>query len=181
MQTAVFIRMFIAAGVLTLAGQTGAAAGEHSLTAGYAFGQVNIDHTRMADGDQDGMNLKYRYEFNDSWGAVGSFTFAGATSDNNAVEWSYTSYMAGPAWRFNRYVSVYYLLGLAHADTDVTYEGRRQGMKKNALASALGVQVNPWKNLVLDAGVEYAGFSSYPLRGTEAESVIFALGAGYRF
>ncbi|EKT1767016.1 hypothetical protein QDX92_004637 [Salmonella enterica] len=78
---------------------------------------------------------------------------------------------------FNRYVSVYYLLGLAHADTDVTYEGRRQGMKKNAL----GVQVNPWKGLVLDASVEYAGFSDYPLRGTEAESVIFAMGAGYRF
>ncbi|EJE9776496.1 hypothetical protein M5796_004491 [Salmonella enterica] len=46
------------------------------------------------------MNLKYRYEFNDSWGGMGFFTFAGDTSDSNAVEWSYSSYMAGPAWRF---------------------------------------------------------------------------------
>ena len=44
--------------------------------------------------DQDGMNLKYLYEFDDRWIVTGSFIFAGATSDNNAVEWSYTAYMA---------------------------------------------------------------------------------------
>ncbi|EAA1523935.1 hypothetical protein QDX92_004638 [Salmonella enterica] len=37
-------------GMLMMSGITYAAAGEHSLTAGYASGQVNIDHTRLADG-----------------------------------------------------------------------------------------------------------------------------------
>lgn len=80
--------ILLAYGMLMMSGITYVPAGEHSLTTGYASGLVNIGHTCLAYGDPAGMNLKYRYEFSDSWGTVGSFTFAGAMSDNNALEWN---------------------------------------------------------------------------------------------
>ncbi|HEC7758704.1 TPA: outer membrane beta-barrel protein [Salmonella enterica subsp. enterica serovar Muenchen] len=157
---------------------------KHSLSLGYATGFLSADGYASGDnGHPDGMNFKYRYEFTDQWGVIGSFTFAGDVLGSGVpvkVEWNYTSYMVGPSWRFNDFVSIYYLMGLARADTHVTTSSVMK-YKKNAYAGSLGVQINPWPNVVFDVGYEGARFNSYPGKGTDIDSGLFTLGVGYRF
>lgn len=154
---------------------------KHSVSLGYATGHLSVDGD-ISDGRPDGMNFKYRYEFTERWGIAGAFTFAGdTTGDLVMTEWGYLSGMVGPTLRFNQYISLYYLMGLAKADTDVSTMSGSRNFKKNAFASSLGVQVNPWKNVVLDAAYEYARFSDYPLKGNDIGSGLFILGVGYHF
>lgn len=173
--------LLLTCGIFIMSGPLTATAGEHTLSTGYAFGQLSANHDRLTDANPDGMNMKYRYEMNDRWGVVGSFTFAGATTDMNAVEWGYYSVMAGPSWRFNEYLSAYYLLGMARTETDINTRTITRTLKKSAFSSALGVMVNPWSNLVLDVGVEYAAFRNFTQGGTDVESLLFITGIGYRF
>ncbi|ECD5144190.1 hypothetical protein E1460_23875 [Salmonella enterica subsp. enterica serovar Caracas] len=154
----------------------------HSISMGYTTGALFADGRKSSDGHPDGMNFKYRYEFNNTWGVVGSFTFAGDTiGDLVKTDWGYRSYQVGPSWRINDYISVYYLLGLAKADSDISTMSKTHNFKKNAYVSSLGVQVNPWPNWVLDAGYEYTRFHDYPYNGENIESLLFNIGFGYRF
>ncbi|MBJ2932271.1 Ail/Lom family outer membrane beta-barrel protein [Salmonella enterica subsp. enterica serovar Newport] len=83
--------------------------------------------------DPKGFNLKYRYEIDDSWGVIGSFTYAwgdysghsqasanisGISAEANLkgkIKSKYFSVNAGPTYRFNEYVSAYIMGGLAHS------------------------------------------------------------------
>lgn len=153
-----------------------------SLSVGYTTGYLSAGGYGSHDGHPNGMNFKYRYEFNDKWGVIGAFTFADDVLGEGPAlaEWGYTSYMAGPSWRLNDYVSIYYLMGLAHADTHVKASHTTK-YKKNAFASSIGAQINPWKNVVLDIGYEYAKFNDYPRSKIDIESGLFIVGVGYRF
>ncbi|EDJ6269302.1 outer membrane beta-barrel protein [Salmonella enterica] len=157
---------------------------KHSLSVGYATGKLSADGYGNSDnGHPDGMNFKYRYELTDKWGVIGAFTFADDILGGGVpamVEWNYTSYMVGPSWRFNDYISIYYLMGLARADTHVTTSYTTK-YKKNAYVGSLGVQINPWPNVVFDIGYEGARFNGYPEKGTDMISGLFTLGVGYRF
>ncbi|ECZ5471663.1 outer membrane beta-barrel protein [Salmonella enterica] len=155
---------------------------QHSISVGYATGALYVNGDKSSDGHPDGMNFKYRYEINDTWGIVGAFTFSGDTiGDLVKTDWGYTSYQVGPSWRINDYVSLYYLLGVARADSDISTMSEKYSYKKNSLASSIGVQINPWPNMVLDVGYEYARFHDYPQSGNNIESLLFNMGLGYRF
>lgn len=48
------------------------AEGKNSISVGYAQSHVKEDGYKL-DKDPRGFNLKYRYEFNNNWGVIGSF------------------------------------------------------------------------------------------------------------
>ncbi|HGA5581313.1 TPA: Ail/Lom family outer membrane beta-barrel protein [Salmonella enterica subsp. enterica serovar Potsdam] len=155
---------------------------KHSVSMGYATGSLFVNDNKSSDGSPDGMNFKYRYEFNDTWGIVGSFTFSGDTiGDFVKTDWGYTSYQVGPSWRINDYVSLYYLLGIARADSDVSTMSEKHTFKKNDLVGSFGFQVNPLPKMVVDVGYEYAKFHDYPQNGNNIESLLFNIGLGYHF
>lgn len=78
-----------------------------------------------------GLNVKYRHEFDDRWGVIGSLTWARSASsayiklsdpvsDNFAntsasVKGHYFSVMAGPSYRVNDHISTYAMAGSAFA------------------------------------------------------------------
>ncbi|EHX6839199.1 outer membrane beta-barrel protein [Salmonella enterica subsp. enterica serovar Schwarzengrund] len=155
---------------------------KHSVSMGYATGYLFVNGNKSSDGSPDGMNFKYRYEFNNTWGIVGSFTFSGDTiGDFIKTDWGYTSYQVGPSLRINNYVSLYSLLGIARADSDVSTMSEKHTFKKNALAGSFGLQINPLPKMVIDMGYEYAKFNDYPQNDNNIESLLFNIGVGYRF
>lgn len=84
-----------------------------------------------------GLNVKYRYEFDDRWGVIGSFTWARSKTsayiqlddpDSNtfanasgSAKGNYFSIMAGPSLRANDYFSTYVMAGATFAR--VKYSG----------------------------------------------------------
>lgn len=135
-----------------------AAKGDQTLSIGYA--QMNSDPTKAAysankaeyetrlkatdkvfskhadsDKQPQGMFIRYRYEFDDTWGVMGSVTYAVGDLDNhflsgekaqnkkeknkiegrfgNRVKTDYVSLLAGPTVRANEWVSAFGLLGVA--------------------------------------------------------------------
>ncbi|MCX8957306.1 Ail/Lom family outer membrane beta-barrel protein [Erwinia psidii] len=175
----------------------GAAQAEtHSLSAGYAYQEVkHFNHFA-------GINLKYRYEFNARYGLIGSFSFisgsdpyqalssTGNTVKNN-LRVKTTSILAGPAYRINRHVSIYGLVGVNNAQ--VSYAPLRDEslrrpyagddtlsmMKhKTRFAWGGGLQINPLDYLVLDLGYEGTRGS---IHGKQYTMSGFNIGMGYSF
>ncbi|EEJ6213223.1 Ail/Lom family outer membrane beta-barrel protein [Salmonella enterica] len=86
--------------------------------------------------DPKGLNLKYRYEIDDNWGVIGSFTYAwddynahanasanisgisAGASLKGKLKAKYFSINVGPTYRFNEYVSAYVMGGVAHSKYD---------------------------------------------------------------
>ncbi len=93
------------------------AEGESSISIGYAQSRVKEDGYKL-DKNPRGFNLKYRYEFNNDWGVIGSFaqTRRGVEESVDGFklidgDFKYYSVTAGPVFRINEYVSLYGLLG----------------------------------------------------------------------
>jgi len=146
-----------------------------------------------------GINVKYRYELTDNWGAIASFTHAqksGLLTDLNVAgkdhkatdgasahyKLQYNSLMIGPTYRVNDWVSVYGTVGVGNGRVNATaYEnvpgvkdGYRHSENKYAVAWSAGVQVNPMEQLAVDLSFE----QSKP-GNLEANNVV--LGLGYTF
>lgn len=173
-----------------------ACAGQQSVSIGWAHAKVqSLDNI-------DGVNLKYRYEWNAPVGIIGSLTWMNGDQrqhwlaqndimDTRAKVDSY-SLMAGPAWRINDYVSVYGLLGLDvvkvkynsrwnnyNGPGNYSYLGTLSGSETTTnFAWGAGVQINPLPNLLLDLGYEGTRIDvddrTFKING-------FTLGVGYTF
>ncbi|CDG21783.1 Attachment invasion locus protein [Xenorhabdus poinarii G6] len=165
---------------------TANASGEHTISVGFAQSDVKMEEgERLLGKDPRGLNLKYRYEVNDHWGVIGSFTltrvdetlYLGNIAKLNQ-EITYRSWMAGPAYRFNEYVSTYALIGAAKMSDFRTGSGfgtySLHNEEKTAVAYGAGLQFNPISNVAVDVTYEYSGLDN-------AKVGTFVVGVGYRF
>lgn len=116
----VFVPCFLG---LLLASPLALANDQHTVSFGYA--QTHLSSLKNSDSkDLRGFNFKYRYEFNETWGMLGSFTATrnerenytwkeGKLHKNGSDSVDYGSLMFGPTYRFNDYVSLYGNAGIA--------------------------------------------------------------------
>ncbi|EDC2355097.1 hypothetical protein BH006_07590 [Salmonella enterica] len=197
-----------------------ASAGDSTLSVGYARihshglkNEIKTDRDVLAasDGHMDdysdprGVNIKYRYEFDDQAGVIISFTYAGKKFDGSAtpsqgngnffegdIRGRYFSGMVGPTWRFNDYVSVYAMGGIAYSKMssylaeyqpttkpDGTPSRKRVGSWGDSsghkgFAYSAGLQFNPWEHVAIDAAYEGSGTGDWRTNG-------FIVGVGYKF
>ncbi|ABG14310.1 MULTISPECIES: attachment invasion locus protein Ail [Yersinia pseudotuberculosis complex] len=157
------------------------AEGESSISIGYAQSRVKEDGYKL-DKNPRGFNLKYRYEFNNDWGVIGSFAqtrrgFEESVDGFKLIDgdFKYYSVTAGPVFRINEYVSLYGLLGAGHGKAKFSsIFGQSESRSKTSLAYGAGLQFNPHPNFVIDASYEYSKLDDVKV-GT------WMLGAGYRF
>lgn len=173
-----------------------AMADNHTVSLGYSQSKVQ-DFKNIR-----GVNAQYRYEWDLPVSVIGSFTYmngddSGSYYDSagdfykNNLDVKYTSLLAGPAYRFNEYISLYGLAGIAVLKVDGGYEwrnsvgaeepgGHETGSvsKKSAnFAYAVGFTVNPAENVSVNVG--YEG-TKVDLDGSHSING-FNISAGYRF
>ncbi|WGL93748.1 Ail/Lom family outer membrane beta-barrel protein [Arsenophonus nasoniae] len=156
------------------------AEGDNTLSIGYAqshvkvsVGGVNVDLNDSAKG----FNIKARHEFDDNWGMIGSFAYTHKgydLIDYSTVDIDYYSLSVGPTYRFNEYMSVYGLVGVAHGKAELKTIDYRESGSESKLVGGVGLQFNPVENIVIDASYEYTRFGDFKV-GT------WMLGAGFRF
>ncbi|WOE32903.1 MULTISPECIES: Ail/Lom family outer membrane beta-barrel protein [unclassified Acinetobacter] len=167
-----------------------AVAANHTVSLGYA--QINVKNFK----NLKGVNAQYRYENQSPWGAVVSTTYASAKEGihinddneyfNSENKVKYFSILAGPSYRFNEYLSLYTLAGLAQGKenynsqrmVNTTQYSKFGTNKKTTFAYAIGVAINPVKNIAVNIGYEGTRFK------TEGESIKFNgfnIGLGYKF
>ncbi|QHM72848.1 Ail/Lom family outer membrane beta-barrel protein [Mixta intestinalis] len=167
-----------------------------SLTVGYAQSKVE-DFKNIR-----GVNLQYRYEFDDIVGVMASFSYM-KNSDlkggkdkgyEQGIEFTrsrnadlkYYSFLVGPSFRLNDYISLYALGGLAYTKAEVNntwnisnfYEWETHSSKKSsAFAYGLGVIINPVEAISITLGYEGTETDfgqKYSVNG-------FNIGLGYNF
>ncbi|MEJ5113501.1 Ail/Lom family outer membrane beta-barrel protein [Erwinia billingiae] len=166
-------------------------AADHTITLGYAQSKVQ-DFKNI-----QGINAKYRYEWNSPLSIISSFTYLNGSSDghysnvNNTiypdVDVKYYSLAVGPAYRINDFFSLYGLVGVNYNKVNYSYDLEKFGLgnssstsdnKSTNLMYGAGVQINPWNNLAIDVGYEGSrvkdGGTDYAVNG-------FNVGVGYRF
>lgn len=156
------------------------AANENTISIGYAQSNVKVDGNDV-NGNPQGVNLKYRNEFNDKFGLVVSTTYTNKTYDyysrgSKVAEGKlkYYSTTLGPSYRLNDYSSVYALIGVGYGEADASILNYSESNNKTSVAYGAGFQINPVKNWAIDASYEYSKLGDYKV-GT------WTLGAGYRF
>lgn len=171
-----------------------AQADQHTVSLGYAHGRVQDLH------NINGVNLKYRYEWDSPLSVISSFTHMSGKSDysyraasdiiDNKVDIKYDSLSVGPAYRFNEFISAYGLLGFNRNKVDYSSQwynyqgsyvlaGSQSGNEnKTSLMYGAGVQINPIENLAVDIGYEGSRLNiagqSHTIHG-------FNIAIGYRF
>ncbi|WP_323836607.1 Ail/Lom family outer membrane beta-barrel protein [Photorhabdus africana] len=160
-------------------------AGESTISGGYAQSHAKFKDSKIDDHPK-GLNLKYRYELDNNWGVISSFTYTylGYEFYNGGrkvgkADMDYYSLMAGPTYRFNDYVSAYGLIGAAHrkakGESFVSgYELLDHKGSKTSVAYGLGLQFNPVPNWTIDTSYEYSKLDDLKV-GT------WVVGVGYRF
>ncbi|EDY4123907.1 Ail/Lom family outer membrane beta-barrel protein [Salmonella enterica] len=167
----------------------------------YDPSDYNVDNYK----DPKGFNVKYRYEFDDNWGVIGSFTYA-RSKMNGSVDYkdpddgdvetgkgslkaNYYNIMVGPSYRINDYFSGYAMLGVASSKVKLSENysynypldgesGSGAGskdQKDTALSYSVGFQINPIKNIAIDVAYEGAG------HGSNGQVSGFNVGVGYSF
>ncbi|EOH6199336.1 Ail/Lom family outer membrane beta-barrel protein [Citrobacter farmeri] len=196
-------------GALIISG--GAFAGEGDQAVSVGFIQMKSDGLRdiykdtekttslygkaSSDGydDPKGMFIRYRYEFDNLWGVIGSFSYAvndgKVTTNTDSLRATvkttaeYASAIGGPSLRINDYISVYTLAGVAykHIKQNVNaYTPYGSGTSsvsedKFNFAYSIGAQFNIYEGLVFDAAYEASpGNSDWKTDG-------FTIGLGYKF
>ncbi|CCW31106.1 Ail/Lom family outer membrane beta-barrel protein [Xenorhabdus nematophila] len=178
MKKLVFTALFIV-GVPALS-LSAYAAGESTFSVGYAQSHVKFQNEKFKENPK-GFNIKYRYEFDNNWGVMGSFTYTHQGYDFHngrrkvaSADLDYYSLTAGPAYRINEYISAYGLIGLAHGKAEAKTSGYSHNENKTKLAYGAGLQINPIPNVAIDASYEYSKFN-------EVKVGTWMLGVGYRF
>ncbi|MDM8358335.1 Ail/Lom family outer membrane beta-barrel protein [Pandoraea communis] len=132
-----------------------------------------------------GVNLKYRYEFDENLGFIVSYTGTGRTTSlgSNSKKLRYDSLTAGPSYRFNNYFSLYAGLGASRGEYGFDINDARIKIKesntKYGLASIVGAQVNVYKNVTLDFSYEYSKLNFENNKTGKFNTWSVAL--GYRF
>ncbi len=183
--------------LLAAATLSGSALAEYqSVTVGYAQSKVE-DFKNIR-----GVNLQYRYEFDDMVGVMASFNYMKNSelkggkdtgyeqgyeiSRSRNADMKYYSVLVGPTFRLNDYVSLYALGGLAHTKAELNdtwniiniYElESKSSEKSSAFAYGLGVIINPTAALSISLGYEGTETDfgkKYSING-------FNIGLGYNF
>ncbi|MDY6455943.1 Ail/Lom family outer membrane beta-barrel protein [Acinetobacter faecalis] len=99
--------------VAAVAASSSVFADNHSFSLGYA-------QSKISDIDLKGVNAQYRYEWNSPFSLISSISYLkGDVTEQEYLEIyntdiKYFSYMMGPAYRFNNYVSVYATTGISN-------------------------------------------------------------------
>ncbi|MCC8458950.1 Ail/Lom family outer membrane beta-barrel protein [Photorhabdus aegyptia] len=141
----------------------------------------------------NGATLSYRYELDDQWGLLSSFTFAKGDEKETTKNYhsksdiKYYSLMAGPTYRINDYVSLYGQLGLSRINAKSsthfsTGDTEKDEASKNTLGWGAGFIINPTTNTSITAGYEGSRFSIKD--GNEKDHLStngFNITVGYRF
>lgn len=151
--------------------------------------------TVYADGysGAGGVSARYRYEISDDWGFIGSFAYSKTNYSSSLIlnvdnttskfkhdaNGEYMSLMIGPTYRLNDYLSVYGLVGFgyknANFDLEVTKYGKRSFSRSETdLAYGVGMQLNIYKDITLDAGYEQSGSGDWKTNA-------WTIGIGYKF
>ncbi|ECE6544858.1 Ail/OmpX [Salmonella enterica subsp. enterica] len=149
---------------------------KNTLSIGYAYTDIG----GPVSGNANGANIKYNWEdLNSGFGVVGSVTYTSTDvkySGYKIGEVDYTSFLIGPSYRFNDYLSVYALLGGAHGKAEDNWG---YSESKTSFAYGAGLQLNPVKNIAVNASYEHASFSTGYSDDIKAGTWI--LGVGYSF
>jgi putative virulence related protein PagC len=144
-----------------------------------------------------GVNLQYRYEFISPVSVVASLTYMkGDQEQNNSMgsetivdraDVKYYSLLVGPAYRFNEYVSLYALGGVAQSKANansqwLSAKGEVKGngsmsLKSTSFAYGFGVAINPVNNFAINIGYEGTKVSLDGNRSING----FNVSLGYRF
>ncbi|MDY6451089.1 Ail/Lom family outer membrane beta-barrel protein [Acinetobacter faecalis] len=133
-------------------------ADNHSFSLGYA-------QSKISDIDLKGVNAQYRYEWNSPFSLISSISYLkGDVTEQEYLEIyntdiKYFSYMMGPAYRFNNYVSVYATTGISNIkvkSTDIIGANNPETdtISKTEFAYGAGVIVNPTQNVTVNVGYE---------------------------
>ena len=191
MKHAVSLAALIAA---LLTGNTMVNAAEHSLSLGYT--RAKLDSVKL-----HGADIKYRFEWGSPWSVIGSFSFqtknTGLISDNsqgiksgeNKIKIG--SLMAGPAWRFNEFFSLYGMAGLNklklhqqwkmnQANSNGTQSSQQFSDSSHHLSPviSIGTQINPLNSVVIDLSYSVSrqktGYARYNFN-------VLGLGVGVKF
>lgn len=173
-------RILLASLLLPLLPISAQAAGESTISAGYAQSNAKQDDIGL-DENPKGFNLKYRYEMNDKIGFIGSFTYTTqdydfyyGSSKVGSGTLDYYSLSGGPSFRFNEYISAYGLIGAAKGKIEASAFGQSESQSKTSMMYGLGLQFNPIPNVAIDASYEYSKLD-------EVKVNTFVIGVGYRF
>ncbi|WP_337261479.1 MULTISPECIES: Ail/Lom family outer membrane beta-barrel protein [unclassified Serratia (in: enterobacteria)] len=180
--------------VAALGLSTLAQADQHTVSVGYAQSKVQNLH------NINGVNLKYRYEWDSPVSVIGSFTYMSGKDDysyllardiiNNEAKIKYYSLSVGPAYRFNEFISAYGLLGFNRNKVDYSSQwynyqgsyvlaGSQSGNEnKTSLMYGAGVQINPIENVAVDIGYEGSRLN---IAGQSHDINGFNIAIGYRF
>lgn len=152
-----------------------ASAGESTVTAGYAQGDMQGVINKAS-----GFNLKYRYEMDDSnpWGVISSFTYLEKNQTNSGVyeKGQYYGITAGPSFRFADWGSIYGVVGIGAGKTTQNAQNGtdNRGFSDVGVAYGAGFQFNPMQNVAFDVSYEQSRIRSVDV-GT------WIAGVGYRF
>jgi putative virulence related protein PagC len=183
----------------TLGMNFNAMADNHTVSLGY-------QQTHIKDfGKINGVNVKYRFEWDSPVSIITSFSYMGATESATEYlgqignlgtfdhvteeKFNYYSLSMGPAFRFNDYISFYGLVGINHnkahykerivaKSPGVTADYNSEKSRGTSFMYGAGVQVNPMENIVIDLG--YEGSHSGMKDNNHAINS-FNVGLGYRF
>jgi len=138
-------------------------ANNHTVSLGHAQSKVQ-DFKNIR-----GMNVQYRYEWDPPVSVVGSFTYMKG-NNNYSIRDSFSSYdekvnikyhslLAGPEYRFNDYISLYALVGLAHtklegSEIELAQYSRQYQYHTTSIAYGAGIAINPIENISINIGYE---------------------------
>lgn len=169
--TAVFI-----ASVLGSAGVANGADFKNTASIGYAQTQLSGAYS----GSMPGVNLKYHWEDrNSGFGAIGSFSYNKSSIGNiRDSKIKQISFLAGPSYRFNDYVSAYALLGVARMKADIPNLNNKGDTK---FTYGAGIQINPMESWAIDASYQYARFDSGFTDSPRIKAGTWVVGVGYSF
>jgi outer membrane protein X len=152
-----------------------ASAGESTVTAGYAQGDMQGVINKAS-----GFNLKYRYEMDgtEPWSVISSFTYLEKDQADKGFyqKGQYYGITAGPAYRINDWASIYGVVGIGAGKTTDNRQtgGDKSGFSDVGVAYGAGLQFNPMANVALDVSYEQSRIRSVDV-GT------WIAGVGYRF
>ena len=171
-------------------------AARHSVSLGYTGAKVaGLNNLK-------GVNLKYRYEWNSPLSVIASASYL--KSNTHVERYTQTlsyeretrvreySFLAGPAWRFNEFFSIYGQAGISVNKTETHWLNlfipplnRRQldyiyhdQSRSTVPVISLGTQINPLKNIVLDLSYDV---SRPKVLGQTKTYRSFTAGAGVTF
>ncbi|WP_213990203.1 Ail/Lom family outer membrane beta-barrel protein [Sodalis sp. dw_96] len=166
----------------------------HTVSMGYAQSKIEDGPTLK------GVNAKYRFEWDSPVSIISSLTYMGASSTEEERHGRYSvfkkskdkylSLSAGPAYRFNEFISLYGLIGANfNRYSDNTWSVKHPNNVKRDQDSSkernvgfmygTGIQINPRHDISVDIG--YEGSSAKNSGGDRYSINGFNIGVGYRF